>query len=202
VIASGISRDKNQYRIFFNNGRALYLTLDRGFMPMLFPDSLTCYCSAEDGDGEEVAFSGDDQGYVYQFDKGNSFDGEQIESYCGLVFNHVKSPRTRKRYRKAVIEIQGVGYSDFWISADLGYGGGDAEHIPLSQIAANLSLGRWDTGVWDVGVWDGRILAPEEFELTGTAENISLRFAQISDYAAPLTFFGAIMQFTPRRLSR
>ncbi len=202
VIASGVSKDKNQYRVFFNNGRALYYTLQGGFMPLLFPDSLTCYTSSEDADGDEVAYAGDSAGYVYQMDVGNSFDGDDIESYAALVFNNIKSPRTLKFFRKAVVEVSGEGAANFWLSADLAYSSTDIESVPLTQLTADLSAGQWDTGVWDTGFWDGRILAPAEFELTGTAENIAIRVAQISDYQPPLTFYGILMHYTPRRLLR
>ena len=202
VIASGVSRDKNQYRIFFSGGRALYMTLGHGFMPVLLPHSLSCYTSTENADGNEVAFAGGDDGYVYSMDTGNNFDGQSIDAYIGMVFNHSKSPRTKKFYRKAIIEVSGEGSADFWMSADLSYGNPDLEQIQASQLTAALSSGNWDSGVWDVGVWDGRILAPSEFELSGTAENISLRFAQSTNYQQPLTFYGALIHYTPRRLLR
>lgn len=199
VIASGISRDKNQYRVFFTGGRALYMTVGGGFMSVLYADDMTCYVSSEDASGNEVAFAGDTAGYVYQMDTGTSFDGDDIEAYSVLAFNHVKSPRTRKQYRKAVLEVGGTGYATFWMSAELAYGDTGTEAIPLSQLVADLSAGSWDSGTWDVGVWDGRILAPAEYELTGTAENISLRIAQTSDYQPPLTFSGVLLHYTPRR---
>jgi hypothetical protein len=202
ISASGISRDKNQYRMYFNNGQAMYYTLEGGFMPIYFSHNMTSYWSGEDDDGNEISFSGDDNGFVYEMDRGTSFDGDPIEAFMNLVFNNIKSPRSLKFYRKAVIEVGGSGYGEFWMSADLGYGSTEYEPIPLTQLLAELSSGRWDTGVWDTGVWDGRILAPAEFELTGTAENIALRIAQISDYQPSLTFYGMLVHYSPRRLLR
>lgn len=202
ALASGVSRNKNQYRIFFNGGRALYYTLGAGFMTMLFPTNITCYYSGEDSSGNEVSYAGDTNGYVYQMDSGNSFDGADIESHVTLVFNHVKSPRVIKRYRKAVLEVGGTGYATFFMSAEVGYGSSDYGAVSPTQLNATLSAGNWDVGVWDVSVWDGRVLQPVEFALTGSAENISLKIAQISDYQAPLTFYGALLHNTPRRQLR
>lgn len=202
IVASGLSRDKNQYRLFFTGGRALYYTLGLGFMPVLYPVTLACYYSGEDSDGNEVAYAGDTNGYVYQMDTGNSFDGEDLESYITLVFNHLKSPRVVKRYRKAVVEVGGTGYAVFYMSAEVGYGGSEYGAVAPVQLSATLSSGNWDVGVWDVAVWDGRVLQPVEFALTGAAENISLKIAQISDYQAPLTFYGALLHNTPRRQLR
>jgi hypothetical protein len=202
VSCSGVNRDKNQYRLFFNSGLAIYMTLNGGFMPMTLRHTATCYWSSEDSQGNEVSFFGTTDGYVMQMDRGNNFDGEIIEAYISLVFNHSKSPRMRKRYRKAVVEVSGTGYAQFYTSADLSYANSDVDPIPLALSVAQLSAGRWDAGVWDVGAWDGRILAPSEFELAGTAENIALRFIQSSNYQAPLTFFGCLLHYTPRRQLR
>ena len=202
VVASGLSRDKNQYRVFFTGGRALYYTMGLGFMSMLFPTSFSCYFSSENTAGDEVAYAGDSNGYVYEFDSGNSFDGANIESYLNLVFNHVKSPRVVKRYRKAVVEVRGVGYATFYMSAEFGYGSSDFDPIASTLLDAQLSSGNWDVGVWDSSTWDGRILQPVEFSLTGSAENISLKIAQLSNYQTPLTFYGVLLHNTPRRQLR
>lgn len=171
-------------------------------MPMLFNHDMTCFFLGEDDSGNEVMFAGSDDGYVHQFDKGTSFDGDPIESYLTMVFNHIKSPRVRKRYRKAALEVGGAGYAEFYLSADMDYASGETDPVPIVSYVAQLSAGVWDSGAWDVGVWDGRILMPAEIELTGTAENIALRIVQNSDYMAPLTFFGALIHYTPRRLMR
>lgn len=203
IVGTSISRDKNQYRVLFSNGRALYYTLGRGFMPMVFPDAMTCMFSGEDADGNEVIFAGGQSGYVYQLDRGSSFDGAAIDAFLVLVFNHMKSARIIKRYRKAVVEVGGDGYAEFWMSAELDYG--DAEvrmQIPMAQLVAKMTAGRWDSGLWDAGVWDGRALSPSEFGLDGSGENISIRFAQSSNWQSPLTFYGVTTSYTPRRMMR
>jgi len=209
VVDSCVCKDKNQYRLFFNNGRAMYMTVTAGqngnvhhFMPISYTHNMTCSVSAETSTGDEWMFCGDDTGYVFQMDRGTSFDGQEIESYAQLVFNHLKSPRTRKRYRKAAMEVGGSGYAQFWISADLGYASEDVNPISLTEYIAQLSSGRWDSGVWDVAVWDGRILLPAEVALTGTAENIALRIVQSSDYMQPLAFYGVLLHYSPRRQMR
>ena len=203
IVGTSISRDKNQYRVLFSNGRALYYTLGRGFMPMVFPDAMTCMFSGEDADGNEVIFAGGQSGYVYQLDRGSSFDGAAIDAFLVLVFNHMKSARIIKRYRKAVVEVGGDGYAEFWMSAELDYG--DAEvrmQVPMAQLVAKMTAGRWDSGLWDAGVWDGRALSPSEFGLDGSGENISIRFAQSSNWQSPLTFYGVTTSYTPRRMMR
>lgn len=206
VVATCVSRDKSQYRVLFSGGKALYMTMSQegvlGIMPILYGFTPTCAVSKENNVGNEVIYYGGSNGYVYQIDRGNSFDGGSIEAYLGLVFNHEKSPRLRKRYRKAVFEVGGNGYSTFAMSADLGYSNQDIGSIGATTLYANLSSGRWDIGSWDVGVWDGRVLMPTENELTGTAENIALRIGQNSSFEEKLTFYGVLIHWTARRLLR
>lgn len=203
---SCVVHEKNQYRLFFSGGSALYMTMVKnkisGFMPMTFPDNIQLAASVEKADGSEIVFYADDAGFVYQADKGTSFDGDDIESYMTLVFNHAASPRTLKQYRKAVLEVGGSGYANFYLSADLGYASTDLNQPTLALVETALESGAWDSGTWDVGIWDGRILQPAEHEIVGIAENIGLRIAQSSDYFAQLTFYGAVMQFAPRRQMR
>lgn len=207
VIGSCISRDRNQYRVLFQGGKALYMTLSQegvlGIMPIQYGFSPTCAVSKEDTIGNEVVYYGGTDGFVYQMDIGTSFDGSSIEAYIGLVFNHERSPRLRKRYRKAVFEVGGNGYSTFSMSADLGYSNPDINPITSGDVSiTSLNGGKWDIGTWDIGVWDGRVLMPSENELTGTAENIALRIGQSSSYENKLTFYGVILHWTPRRQLR
>lgn len=207
VLASCISRDKSQYRVLFAGGKAIYVTFSQegvlGMMPIQYSFNPTCAVSKEDAIGNEVVYCGGTDGYVYQMDKGNSFDGAKIEAYMGLVFNHEGSPRLRKRYRKVVFEVGGNGYSTFSMSADLGYSNPDIGQIANTEMnPISLSGGKWDIGTWDVGVWDGRVLMPSENELTGTAENIAIRIGQSSSYDEKLTFYGLIIHWTARRLLR
>lgn len=201
--ASAINRDRSQYRIFFSDGYALYITLVGGkvigIMPQLFTDVVRCCFSGELNDGTELTLFGSDDGMVYELDAGTSFDGDAIEYFFELPFAFIGSPRTRKRYRGGVFEITGSGYATFNFTFELGYGSGDAETDATQALVSSFSAGRWDTGTWDIGFWDGRTLLPAEFDLTGTAENIALRVAGNSDYQEPFTIHGALLHYSMRR---
>jgi hypothetical protein len=110
--ASCVSRDKSQYRLFFSDQYALYLTFDGrkviGMMPMLLGNAVRCVWSSEESDGSETIFFGSTNGMVYQMEKGTSFDGDAIEHYLHLAFNFSKSPRVNKRYRE--VRARGVRF--------------------------------------------------------------------------------------------
>lgn len=204
--ASCVARDKNQYRLFFSDKSALYVTFDNGkvvgMMPMLLADEVTCCWSGELNDGTEVIFFGSSDGHVYQMEKGTSFDGDAIEAFVHLVFNHSRSPRQRKRYRKASFEVAGEGYAEFNFSYELGYATAQIEQPGAVTVEAALQAGYWDSGTWDALVWDGAELLPAEVDVTGTAENISIKVASNSDYFQPLKISGCILHYSTRRQVR
>lgn len=200
---SCIVRDKNQYRLFFSDRYAVFATFDNkklmGMMPQLFGHVVKCVCSTELLDGSEEIYFGSDNGYVYQMEKGTSFDGDAIEAYLTLSYSNSKSPRTLKTYRHATFEVAGNGYAEFGFSYELAYGSTEIEQPVSVTNTISFSPALWDSFSWDSFVWDGRTLLPSECDMTGTAENVSLKIRSNSDYFAPLKFSGALVSFSPRR---
>lgn len=201
--ASGVSREKGQYRVFFSDGYGLYVTLANGSfmgaMPVQFPNAVACMCEGQRADGAETAFFGSTNGYVYRLDAGTSFDGAEIAANMTLVFNAIGSPRLLKRFRKASLEITGTSYADFYFNYDLAYATTDIGQTAQTFYASSLVSSYWDTSYWDFFVWDDRTLAPSEVEVNGTGENIALKIASNSPYFQPFTINSAILHYTPRR---
>lgn len=206
AVASCIVRKKNQYRLFFSSGDAIFLTYSGdkiiGMTPMLYPNDITCISSLEGASRSEEIYFGSSNGFVYQAEIGTSFDGAEINWYANLAFNHFGGPRQLKKFRKAALEVTGVGYSEFECTSDIGYGvtyfaGGNSYDATSDLQGAN-----WDTFVWDQFFWDGRTLSPIEVNTEGTAENISLIFRGSSDAFQPFTLNAAIVHYTPQRLMR
>lgn len=203
---SAISRVKNQYRIYFNDKTALYVTVDNekivGLMPIQTSHAFNCIFAQESGNGEEFIMAGGTDGYVYRIDSGTSFDGEEINAHVNLSFNHLKSPRGRKRYRKALYEVTGSSYAEFFASYEIGYGTEDISQGLASNLETPFGEVFWDNFVWDNFYWDGRTLLPIEHGLTGTAENISLILRVRGDHIAPFTINSVILHYSHRRQLR
>ena len=201
--ASGVNREKGQYRVFFSDGYGLYVTLANGkymgSMPVQFPNAVACMCEGQKPNGAETAFFGSTNGYVYRLDAGTSFDGAEIAASMTLVFNAIGSPRLLKRFRRGSLEITGTGYAEFAFNYDLAYSSTYIGQETQSTYASNLLASFWDAATWDAFVWDGRTLAPSEVEMKGTAENIAIRVASISAIYQPFTINSIILHYTPRR---
>lgn len=202
--ASCIVRRKNQFRLFFSGGDGVYMTFkDRkilGMTPVTLPNPVVCISSAEGSSGQEEIYFGSSDGFVYQMDVGTSFDGAAIGWSAELAFNHFGGPRQLKTFRKGVIEVTGSSYCEFNVSNSLSYGSTEFDaSIVTALSSASLSATQWDSFVWDQFFWDGQTLAPSEFDITGTAENIALMFSGSSDEFLPFTINSAIIHYTQRR---
>lgn len=206
VTASCIARDKDQYRLFFSDSSALYVTMNgfkvRGFMPILFTNKVECILSLEDSDGSEKIFFGSDDGFVYQLEKGTSFDGDEIESFMTFHYYNSRSPRINKSYKSITLEAQGSEYASFNFSYELGYTSTEIAQPITQATELELSSGQWDSGNWDAGFWDGQTLRPSRFSLSSRGENIRIKISGNSDFDAPIKYTGAIFRLIPRRQIR
>lgn len=202
--ASLVNREKSQYRVFFNDGYGLYMTLLNGrlmgSMPVFFPHPVKSAWQGESDDGSEASYFGDSLGFVYRLDSGTSHDGQNIAAFLTLTFANQGAARIIKRYRRASFEIQGDSYAEFSLTYELNYGAGDRPQGD-SPVAGSvlLSAVRWDEFTWDNFTWDGKSLAPNTLELLGTGENIALRIDSSSDKFQSFTLNSIIIDHVPRR---
>jgi hypothetical protein len=203
AVGSMTNTENGQYRVFFSDGTALYMTVVNGrvagTMPIQMKDAVSCVTQGLNSDGQTVAFFGATNGFVYQIDKGTSFDGEDIIGHIDLVYNATGSPRILKRYRKAVLEVTGDSYCEFGFGYKLGYGTQDLTQSATQGQSTDLRSSFWDEGQWDNVVLDGNEISPNEIDLTGSAENMAISISSISALFKPFTVNSVIVHYTPRR---
>lgn len=201
--ASSVNRNRGQYRVFFSDGTAIYMTMVNGkllgSMPVEFLDPALVCVEGEDASGQAVSYFGSNNGFVYQLDRGTSFDGQAIAASFNLVYNSIKSPRILKRYRRASVEFAGDYFAQIQFGYDLGYRRSEVPQPLDASYDADLRSSYWDSMIWDNFVWDGSDVTPSEIEVSGTAENISIRISCTSDLFEPFTVNTIIVHYTPRR---
>jgi hypothetical protein len=201
--ASLVNREKAQYRVFFSDGAALYITIANGkllgSMPVQLQHPVTCAVEGESPDGSATSFFGSTNGFVYRLDAGTSFDGAVIPANLSLVFNSIRSPRIRKRYRKASIEMTGDSYAEIQVAYDLGYRSSDIAQTGNTAYEADLRNSYWDSMQWDNFVFDGNELSPSEVEVEGTAENIAISISSTSDLFRQFTVNSIMLHYSIRR---
>lgn len=206
-IASNSSRTKDQYRLYWSDGTglAIGLTGDQisGVMPINYGKPVRCITTAVLASGAEATYFGSDDGYVYQDNTGTSFDGLPIEAWIRPVFNHLKSPRVRKRYRRATFEVRATGYAQVNITADLGYATADV--LPAAPRADSVLVGAggyWDQLIWDQFTWDTTSEASPSVSVEGTEKNISFLFYSNRAQDKPHTVQGVNLTYSIRRNER
>lgn len=204
--ASTVLRTKDQYRLYFNDGTALAIGLSpdqsTGSMPLNYGKPVRCVTTESLSTGVEVTYFGSDDGYVYQDNTGTSLDGAAIEAWVRLPFNHNKSPRTRKRYRRAVIEARVVAYAQVAVSYDLGYGSPDVLPSTIQPVALSGAGGYWEQFIFDQFAWDAQIITDANLSIDGTEKNISLLFYSMRAQDKSHVLQGVTLSYSLQRSER
>lgn len=212
ALCSVLVRSLNQYRLFFSDRTALYITLSGAGKPlgmtiMRFPFTIRraiSFVSSRTGEETTLALT-EESDRVFVMDTGRNFDGDPIDWYAILAYNHSKSPRLLKTYKKAVIEIiADTGYIQMDVGADVDYGGPYRKSSPDQTVQdPNInSSSSWDMLTWDQFTYDGSPLVPVEVKIDGTGENVSIRMRNRSVTVDSFTWTGCLMHFFIRRPKR
>jgi hypothetical protein len=204
LAASSVNRAKSQYRLFFNDGYALYCTiLNQQYLGsglVFYPATITCVDTNKLVTDAEVTYAGGADGNVYQLDVGTSFDGAVIGAFFVTAWDPVKSPRILKRFRAASIEVQGDSYAEIQYGYQIGYNSDQLAQLPAVLLPINLGdVPHWDSFVWDEFVWDGSGLTPTDIDETGTAENIRVTITSGTNFIEAYTVNSIIHHYSMRR---
>lgn len=209
VIASSVVRYSNQYRLYFSDGTCLATyplatekTMSFHATVLEYPNPVTCIVNNEDLSGDERIMFGSTDGFVYEDHRGTSFDGQPIEAWVRLSFNHFKSPRVRKRWRKAVIELDGDGHIEMQVTPDISYSSPYVAPSMTQDAIATGGGGYWDTDSWEQFTWASQVVSTAEIKLFGTGLNLGLLMYTHSELINPFTLQSMIIHFDKRRLER
>jgi hypothetical protein len=201
-VASLVCRTADQYWLFFADGTGIIANLS-GKNPAILPFNLgktvTCCCSVED-EGEERLFIGCDDGFVYELNKGTSFDGAPIEHYLRLPFNHFGSPRQRKRIHRVLVDLEASGPTTLSVSADLDYGA--SAGIEAQQLVVATGGGAIDSLGSNELYFASQIETTAEAWLDGVARSISLKIGELTSGEQPHVLTGVTWHLSPRGLER
>jgi hypothetical protein len=204
--ASALNREKNQLRMFFSDGSGLYMTIVngqyKGAMPVQFPDPVFCWSPGQTINGTEISYVGSSNGWVYRLDSGNSFSGSNISSYLLLSFTFQGNNRVLKRYRKASIEVTGLGYAEYQFGYSLAYASTDISQADKASYTIPFVPFLWDSFTWDSFTWDIQVASPRELTCDGTGENISLAIYSDSNKSKSFKINSATIHYSNRRALR
>jgi hypothetical protein len=198
-------REMNQVR-FFSGSRFLMLSRiaseKGGFRYSItegqYPNEVECLSSDEDATGKERIFFGSDDGYVYECEKGISFDGQEIESVLSPHFNHLGTPYLRKRYRSVEVMLKAISLItlEMFVRMD-DY---NKSFLPRDiQIDGEAGLSDYDAALFDIGEYNNYPDTSKRRQIVGTGRNIQLSFYNKS-FSKPFSITGYILEYTKRGL--
>lgn len=176
AVASVRVRARDQYIVFFDDLTAISVYFGRKD-PELMPLELTHqpFCAATatlTGDTGEGVFFGAEDGYVYEMERGRSFDGEGITAFCRLAFNNISSPRQNKRFHKLVLDCDVSYGSDLSVSCDFAYGSPD--YTPSAEaFSIAASGGFWNEASWNEFHWSSQVVGQAIAFVDGIGQNAS-----------------------------
>jgi hypothetical protein len=205
-VASCVSRELSQYRVWASGGRGIRVTISGntlvGITLTQFPHAPVVADGGEATSGIEILVFGDKDGNVYQMDSGTSFAGGTIQSTLTLAYNHVGQPSARKRFRRAYIESQGLDATEFFVLPGFGYGINTIARHRKAAIDFFASGGLWDLDTWNNFAWSGPYQSDTPFSIAGSGININFSFFHESATTRPHSIKGYSIHYALRRLNR
>lgn len=198
---------KNQYWLFFDDNTGVIIYFGRRapeVLPFLLPASVKCACTGVVTSGAGVrSFVGADDGYVYELNKGTSFDGAAVQSYIRLPWNNLGASQQDKRFHKAEFEIDAPEAVTIGVAFHIDYAnginpGGAQQDIAVAQGSQSLiEIADYDTIDWSQAVM-GRL----EVYLDGIGRNCALTIVSEHTDETPHTLQAMTMNYSPRRMIR
>lgn len=207
AISSTVVRAKNQYRLFFSDGTGLVLVF-RGNEVMItriiFPNIVRCVVNAEDSLGREVIYFGSDDGYIYQMESGDNFNGAAITAHAELAMTDLGTPSRVKRFRRARFDVSSDGNSNLRAYPKF-YIGSQGLTTP-DQLTPNFStestlLGD-TTGLLGTVPLGGAPVEEGTILLDGSGEYVSIRFYSSSTSGLPWELDGVTYEYLMGRQRR
>lgn len=205
---SMICRKKQQYRLFFNDGQALYTLLDKGritFSPVNLTIPAYCSWSSETyGGGPELMFIGGYNGYVYQLDKGDTLDGTVIEWEIQLPYNDSGSRRVLKRYRSMTLDASGDTAATFKVGYKIDSGYDYTTPRPDLDIRFNDQYVNWSVYSQDIYNTTTERFIPITLPLSGVGDSLSIILTHSTTYVGygKMKFTGALLETSTLRQKR
>ena len=219
-------RGSSQVRFYFDDASCLVMYVPSAgeanqsgvpgrpeFGYLSYPFEVSQVYNSEDETGQErtyfVSEDAEAEGLVFEDQIGTSFDGDEIQSYLRLAFNHLGSPSYRKHFHRLLLELETPRQIELQIVQDLAYGAQENSSASSNQTSSDIDQttifgagGFWDSSNWDEFIWDGQSIATAQAVLNGSGENIGFVIFNESAVAEPFTLQGLTIHYSLRRLQR
>lgn len=209
--ASCVVREKSQYRLFGFN-EAITPDSSQGLLATQFSDQSTENIAwAELGGfkvyvvdsiysallGEEVVIFAHSDGFVYQMEKGNSLDGEDIISTFYTPFFSFTDPRIRKTFYKLNTYVDPMGSVTGTVELKLDFdqpGTIQPNSLTISNLSSPASF--FGTSTFGISTYGGRLVTLFNNQLVGSGFTASLAY-NFQGQHPPFSLDAIVVEFQP-----
>jgi hypothetical protein len=167
-------------------------------LPVTFFSS--CVGEIQSGNGDRL-FAGGTDGYVYELDKGTSFDGATIDAYLRLAFNNLKSPLQNKTFHKFTADVLCDDAITVGIKFDIDYSRAPERGAQTNE-AASAGTPIISTDAFANIDWTDPVQGVVEHYLYGFGRNIAVTLVTSASDKKRHTFPSSTLNFSPRGLVR
>jgi hypothetical protein len=204
--ASLVMRAKDQLYLFFDDATGVIVYLGRKApepMPFKLPVTVTCACSGELDPAEgERHFVGCSDGYVYELNRGTSFDGASVPAFIRFAFNALGAPAQQKRFHSAELQIDAPDEAEIGVAFDVDYAitgnvGGAQQNADVAQGSPSLIPLDQDYGSID---WSKPVQGVLRTYLDGIGRNCAITVITEHTDEQPHTLGAMTLNYSPRRV--
>ncbi len=204
-VAAARCKVRTLYFLFYNNKTGLFVYYGRKepeIMAFELDHQVTTIHVGEDSSGNQEIYFGDDTGYVFQFNKGTSFDGQAVEAYIRLAYNHLGKPSVNKVWKGVQLELTAAPAAEIFLTADFDYGNPDQPGQPEAEFNVSGGGGFWNEDNWNQFYWSNPSVGQAIGELEGFGPSCSLAIISESTYEEPHVLHGLTFNYAERGYTR
>lgn len=202
IITSVVNKFRNHYILFSNTGLNLLVGFADNQFIGYFPFNLNRTVVFASANERRMFLGTQDTGYVYEWQKGTSFDGGNIESLLQTTYAFQGQPQIKKRYRRVTISLASFN-PRLPLSFAFSFNKGNASTRSSTFDGSALGGGgRWDFDNWNEFVWDGHDVPEIISDIDGVGTDVSMALYDNSSELDSFIVEDIIYEYSPRALKR
>ena len=192
--SSCVIRQKSQYRLFGYNTNITQESA-QGILATQFAEQggagtgfaelrgIRSYVADSNyNESVEVILFANDDGYLYQMESGNSFDGANIQTTYATPHLPINDPRVRKTFYKLFLYTDPQGSVSFDVSLKLDFDTeGTIQPAPITVQNTTGTVGFYGSGTYGTTLYGTKLKTLFETQVIGSGFAVSFQFNSDSD---------------------
>lgn len=210
ITGSAVDRDANRYYLFYTSGgysHAFVCTFNndrlKGITRLVTSITVNCVTDGTFSDGTAKIYIGGNDGYVYEFNSGTSFDGDAIDTEMTTSNYHYGSPRYWKNFQRLHFEIACDSSASFTIGKIIDYGASDLAKTASHSESVAGGASTWGSGIiWGSFAWGSGSLGKAIDYIQATGVTMAIKVSTSSKYSGQHTIHNVTVDYIQQGLKQ